>query len=187
VLPQGKLALKPKALALGPVPVGVSSSAKALVSNLGLCNTSWRVLKTSNLSCIPTQATVRASDTEALEIVITPDAAGSLSGYLIIEVRDGTQLHLPVTAEAEVPQMDVLEPAFHFGKVYRGAHQMCSFTICNTSSFATKIVVDLRDHSAFSLSIPQHNWSTAGYDQCPLQQVKATDVRESRCFTIHAR
>ena len=70
---------------------------------------------------------------------------------IVVNIRGGKQLRLPVRAVSIVPELEILEAGADFGGVTQGDQRIMPLTIMNSSDITGKIELDIRDHPEFEI------------------------------------
>lgn len=76
---------------------------------------------------------------------------------IIVNVRGGKQLRLPVRANAIIPDIFIEEKTVDFGGVTLGDQKILPLTIINESDITAKIELDIRDYPEFEIIPPEPN------------------------------
>jgi hypothetical protein len=168
VVPEGLVAFRHASLDAGPIPVGLPTTLNVELLNKGRADTSFRVLESPGLICKPSHGGISTGDSKVLQLQFNANSEDPFSSTVVVELRGGKVIKLPVRATPIMPEVSVLEDQFDFGQVYHGGSLKLPFTLLNTSPVEARVVVDLREHSAFSLSIGKEEWDPSRYIHCPL-------------------
>ena len=111
------------------------------------------------LSVAPDRGKVNGTDTLELEVSVQVEKAGPFSGHILVDMRGGKSIKLPVKALASVPQIEVAEDEFDFGSVFLGGAVKLPITLSNKAAVGGSLRIDLGEHPEFSLELPRDNWS----------------------------
>lgn len=76
------------------------------------------------------------------------------SAEVTLNIRGSKPIKVPVHALAVVPQIKIEEESFDFGGVTFGDAKTLVLTVLNSSSIDAKLILDLREHPEFELSLP---------------------------------
>ena len=171
--PEGKCAFRDRLVDFKTVSLGVVQKTGVALRNVGNKDTVFSVDEPSSgmLSVSPMSGPIAAGTTQTLEIMLDPNMVGALESKLIVTIRGGKTLSVPVRASVIVPQVRFVEEQFDFESVYMGgmARRVC--TAANDSDIPVTLEVDLAssEHKgSFFLDISRDQWSTDDYDEVPL-------------------
>jgi hypothetical protein len=173
-LPEGKLSFLEKALDFGPLGLGTTVTRGVTLRNAAAHDCIFQVDEPedessgASIAVSPMRGKVSGSDTLELEVTMTVNAEGSFSTTLIVDVRGGKSIRLPIKAVASVPAIEVAEDEFDFGVSYLGATMKRALTLSNSATVAGSLRVDLAALPEFSLELPRASWVGKYYDSCPL-------------------
>lgn len=154
-------------------------NVSAFIVNKGLHESAVRVLSSHHLECQPKNSLVAGGDSVPIELSFTPQEVGEFKSKVVVEQRGGKICSLPVTAEAVMPQVSIVEKEFDFGVVYYGANRKLTMTLVNSGPVQAQVVFDLTKHAMFSLILSADQWDSSEYPQSPLQVKESTSAGSS--------
>jgi len=73
---------------------------------------------------------------------------------IVVHIRGGKALRLPVRACAKVPQIEIEEAELDFGGITFGDSKTLPLTIYNHSDIPAKLLLDIRDYPEFEIILP---------------------------------
>ena len=76
---------------------------------------------------------------------------------VVVNIRGGKQLRLPIRAQAIVPNIYIEERAIDFGGVTFGDQRVLPLTIINDSDITAKVELDIREYREFEIILPDPN------------------------------
>lgn len=76
------------------------------------------------------------------------------STEIVVNVRGGKQLRIPVGAKTVVPDLFIEEPVIDFGGVTFGDQKVMPITIYNRSDVTAKLILDIREYPEFEIIVP---------------------------------
>jgi hypothetical protein len=169
--PEGKLAFKEKAVDLKEVAVGCVTNRFLTLKNVGPSDGffNFDLPHTGDYTLRVEPARGRLMPGASLEVEMEFEATvvGVFDLSLTANVRGGKPVKLPLHAEAIVPSVTLDVDEFDLGTVYLGGDRVIATTLTNESGIMAELELDLRQFGAFSLVLPQDNWSTQVYNDRP--------------------
>ena len=102
-------------------------------------------------------------------------SAGKHRSHLVIHVRGGKTVRLPVSVDAIVPDVRVVERALRFGDVHVGSTATVAATLRNDSPVDATLCLDARSAPYLSASCPADAWSPELYDDPPCAQMPRSE------------
>ena len=173
-----------KKVDFGPVAVGLSRERVVVVKNTGSCQAIFYTDATADgLSVSPSQGRIVVGQTVDLIITMKPPAArvyNSDATAIVLSLRGGKTVRLPVEAVAVVPDVGIREEEFEFGGVTIGASGRKMVTIENSGDIPATMFLDLSSHSEFHVSMPERTDSQAERDEAESVFVPVTETRLTR-------
>lgn len=97
---------------------------------------------------------------------------GPLASNIVVDVRGGKSIKIPLKGTAYVPEIDVLEDEFDFGEAFFGSTVRRPLSLKNATAVGASMRVDLRAHPQFTIELPRGNWNSKLYDTCPLVEAE---------------
>lgn len=79
--------------------------------------------------------------------------AADFSAEVVVHIRGGKPLRLPVRAVARIPEIQIEQDILDFGGVTRGDSKTLPLTIYNHSEIPAKLILDLREYDEFEISV----------------------------------
>jgi hypothetical protein len=73
---------------------------------------------------------------------------------ILVHVRGGKPLRLPVRACVKIPDIEIEEPEIDFGGITVGDSKTLPFTVYNHSDIPAKLLLDIRDYPEFEIIVP---------------------------------
>ena len=173
-----------KKVEFGPVAVGLSRERVVVVKNVGQCQAIFYTDSTADgLSVSPTQGRIVVGQQVDLTITMKPPAARVYSSdatAVVLSLRGGKTVRLPVEAVAVVPEVSIKEEEFEFGGVTIGASGKKMVTVENSGDIPATMFLDLSAHAEFHVSMPERTDSQAERDEAESVFVPVTETRLTR-------
>ena len=105
--------------------------------------------------------------TEKLVVSFSSNEARKFTGIsIIVHIRGGNPIKVPVSAEVIIPKITIYEKEFNFGKITYGNSSTLELNIENTSPILAKLKLDLRSKEEFKES---------GIECLKIKQVRESD------------
>ena len=73
---------------------------------------------------------------------------------IIVHIRGGKSLRLPVRACVKIPDIEIQEPEIDFGGITVGDFKTLPFTVYNHSDIQAKLLLDIREYPEFEIIVP---------------------------------
>jgi hypothetical protein len=83
----------------------------------------------------------------------TSEQEVDFQGDVIVHVRGGKPLKMPIKAFAKIPDLEIEQGGLDFGGVTKGDSKTLPLTIYNHSDFTAKLILDIRDFEEFEISV----------------------------------
>ena len=134
----GQLAVSPSSLALGKVKLGASQTQSAMLINSGSADLIVRQATVTGrgfrMSGLSFPLTLGAGQRKSFSVTFTPQAAGNVSGSIVVTTDDSTAaVSVPVTAVATASGTLVSSPSsLSFGSVQLGQGKTLSGALTNS-------------------------------------------------------
>eukprot|EP00201_Polytomella_parva_P002682 CAMPEP_0175080504 /NCGR_PEP_ID=MMETSP0052_2-20121109/25548_1 /TAXON_ID=51329 ORGANISM="Polytomella parva, Strain SAG 63-3" /NCGR_SAMPLE_ID=MMETSP0052_2 /ASSEMBLY_ACC=CAM_ASM_000194 /LENGTH=1262 /DNA_ID=CAMNT_0016351219 /DNA_START=29 /DNA_END=3813 /DNA_ORIENTATION=+ len=188
-LPESNVRAKEKEVNAGAVAVGAHQHATLQIRNHGTRDSAFRVLlldpkgssnsisiSNSNalLSISPALGKISPEETMDLDVTFHCDQEGVMNLPIEIEIRGGKRFTVLLKAEGVVPQVEITQDEFDFGRVLLGSFMRLPLEIKNPAPVPVNLICDLTALPEFQLTLPKDAWSPEDYDQCPLRLMSAT-------------
>ena len=125
----------------------------------------------TRVTCEPRRGRVHAGSTFDIDVMYVNPSPGKHRSNLVLHVRGGKTVSLPVSIDAIVPVVQVVEHSLDFGDVFVGITRKISATLRNDSKVFASLVCDARSIPELKLSVSSENWSPEEYDDPPVQQI----------------
>ena len=92
-----------------------------------------QVLANDMVRCTPDRGSVHSGNTLDLELTLNFMEPQVVSTQLIVEVRGGKVVKMPIKGEAVLPAIDIGEAILDMGEVYTGVVSRLPLTVINTT------------------------------------------------------
>ena len=76
------------------------------------------------------------------------------SAEIIVNIRGGKPLRMPVRAVAKIPEIQIEEIELDFGGITFGDSKTLLLTIHNRSDIPAKLILDIREYPEFEIILP---------------------------------
>ena len=169
--PEGKCAFRDRLVDFKSVSLGVRQRCTVALRNVGNKDTIFNVedsLINEMIEVTPRRGEIATGTTQTLTLSLDPRTVGALETKLVVNIRGGKQLSLPVRARIIVPDICLKEERYSFESVYMGGMARRTCTVVNKSDIQVTLDVDFSAHQCFGLDISRDQWSTDDYDEVPL-------------------
>ncbi|KAK3255401.1 hypothetical protein CYMTET_35412 [Cymbomonas tetramitiformis] len=189
--PEGKCAFREKSLDLHTVSVGVLHQHHLQLRNTGSSDAVFQVEIPKNpkinIHFKPLRGCISAGFVQELEVTVEASEPGTYDIPVLVTVRGGKTLKMPIKCEAIIPTVTVDQDEFNFGEVYIGGSSLQSVTLTNASSIMAELELDLKEYGAFNVELTRDMWSNEDYEESPIQRVgrnmtplRTPDMRSSK-------
>mmetsp|Transcript_28943 Transcript_28943/g.66987 ORF Transcript_28943/g.66987 Transcript_28943/m.66987 type:complete len:2816 (+) Transcript_28943:96-8543(+) len=152
---EGKLSTKVKSIDFGTVAAGSVKRRLLPLKNIGNIDAVFTTEVPPGLPTItPSKGSITAGGSQDLQLTLRPSAKGKVEGTAVVVVRGGKNIRVAITAEVEVPEVEVKTDEVDFGAVYLGSSSSKSLAIENRSHLTAIMVLDLRKYPQFTAVVP---------------------------------
>ena len=177
-LPEGKINVREKSLNFSKVSIGDCHSQMFTIRNVGSSDTMFTVAtpSVSGITIIPARGRVAAGSMTEVEVVLETNVPGIIDTVLSISARGGKTIKLPVIAEGIVPEVEIVEDEYQFGRVYIGGASRLPLTVVNRSPIPATLTIDLSQYPEFLVELPEGSYSATDYPEPPLRRIGTASV-----------
>ena len=177
-----------KLLQFGFVPAGLPARRVVTLRNTGAHDAVFAVddahearledvsaIAATRVTMEPRRGRVPAGGLFDVDVLYANPSAGKHRSHLVIHVRGGKTVRLPVSVDAIVPDVRVVERALRFGDVHVGSTATVAATLRNDSPVDATLCLDARSAPYLSASCPADAWSPELYDDPPCAQMPRSE------------
>ena len=177
-----------KLLQFGFVPAGLPARRVVTLRNTGAHDAVFAVddahearledvsvIAATRVTMEPRRGRVPAGGLFDVDVLYANPSAGKHRSHLVIHVRGGKTVRLPVSVDAIVPDVRVVERALRFGDVHVGSTATVAATLRNDSPVDATLCLDARSAPYLSASCPTDAWSPEVYDDPPCAQMPRSE------------
>ncbi len=142
-----------KKIDFGVIPVGQRKIKSISLSNVGENAAVFSIEPLSTLKIYPMKGRILVGSTQKLRLEFRPTNPETIQVDLMIDIRGGERLKIPIVAEAQVPKVEMDSGALNFGEVFIGACSTCPIVLKNKSELIPAILyLDLSQHPDFHVA-----------------------------------
>lgn len=109
------------------------------------------------LKIFPLKGKINGDQKQAFTVSYQSNTPKEFSSEIVVNIRGGKQLRLPVKAKSIVPDIYIEESAIDFQGVTIGDQKELPVTIINNSDITAKLILDIRDYPEFEIILPDPN------------------------------
>ena len=91
----------------------------------------------------------------ALKVSFTSNQVTSLKSEIVVNIRGGKPLRIPVLVNSIVPEIFIEEKQIDFGGITFGDQKTLPLTIVNESDITAKVILDMREYPEFDFILPE--------------------------------
>jgi hypothetical protein len=116
-VPEGLVTFRTASLDVGAIPVGQPTTVNVELVSKDRADTSFRVVESPGMTCKPSHGGIPSGDSKTILLQFNADNEVPISSDVVVELRGGKVIKLPVRATPVMPAVTVLEDQFDFGQV----------------------------------------------------------------------
>mmetsp|Transcript_140642 Transcript_140642/g.244902 ORF Transcript_140642/g.244902 Transcript_140642/m.244902 type:complete len:2974 (-) Transcript_140642:636-9557(-) len=158
---EARCVIADKKVDVGALPVGCCKYKSIAMKNTGQHTAVFNIDSlVEGITCNPMRGRVAPGQSQELQLCFRPMEATTLSTNLVVNVRGGKTIKLPLRAEARVPSVvfSDSEPQIKFEDCFVGSSSYKMLTLINQSSIPAILAVDLSEQPDFVLAdADKHN------------------------------
>jgi hypothetical protein len=152
---EGRVVVKEKAVDFGSIPAGITKFKSITLKNVGETDAVFAVdVGDPSVTASPPTGRIAPGASAEVQLGLKPVTSLSLKSTCTVLVRGGKSCRIALTADVQVPDVEIKTDELDFGMVYLGARKTLSLTIENRSSSPAVCLVDFRTNRDFSVIIP---------------------------------
>ncbi|OQS03556.1 hypothetical protein THRCLA_04122 [Thraustotheca clavata] len=159
-LPEPKCAIRDKKVEFGATTAGIVKEKKLFLVNQNSAAPTVFYAEiepaTLGLTITPPEASLLPSETT--ELILTLDVRRALlieNVNLIVRIRGGRTIRIPITADVIVPEVEFESNDFDFGGLTLGVHASKTLGIVNKSAVPAHLEISFVNEPEFNVLIPQ--------------------------------
>lgn len=154
---EAKCAFIEKQLDFGNVHVGIAAKDRTIqIKNQLRSPAIFHVQQPEKgLSIHPMQGKITGDQRYAFKVSFESAVPRDFKTDVVVNIRGGKPLRIPVTANAIVPEVFIDEKMLDFGPVTFGDQKELALTIVNNSDITAKLILDIRDFPEFDIILPE--------------------------------
>jgi hypothetical protein len=152
-----KCSLGKKTVAFGLIPTGITKIQQLRLKNSSEDDGIFTVTipkSAPELQISPMNGRVAARDSQNLQISYKPISASAFDIPVTVSICGSQPLTFNVTGQAELPQVQITDAEFEFGKVFVGSSSSRPATISNTGAIPAVLFLDLSHKPEFRIEFP---------------------------------
>jgi hypothetical protein len=88
-------------------------------------------------------------------VSFTSNQVTSLKSEIVVNIRGGKPLRIPVLVNSIVPEIYIEEKHIDFGGITFGDSKTLPLTIVNESDITAKVILDMREYPEFDFILPE--------------------------------
>ena len=182
------LAFAEKLLQFGCVPAGLPARRVVTLRNASAHDAVFAVddrhesrledvstIAATRVTAEPTRGRVPAGGLFDVDVLYVNPSRGKHRSHLVLHVRGGKTVRLPVSIDAIVPDVRVVERALRFGDAFVSSPATAAATLRNDSPVPATLCLDARSTPELSVSCPTDSWSPEVYDDPPVLQMPRSE------------
>ena len=133
------------------------------------------VIAATRVTTDPQRGRVPAGGVFDIDVLYVNPSRGKHRSNLVIHVRGGKTVRLPVSVDAITPEVSVVERALRFGDARVGSTATIDATLRNDSPVDATLCLDARSTPELSVSCSKHAWSPELYDDPPVARMPRSE------------
>ena len=106
------------------------------------------------LTIHPREGKIQGEQRTTLTVSFLSNREKEFDSQILVNIRGGKQLMLPVRARAIIPDVIIEEEKVDFGGVTFGDQKVLPITIMNNSDITAKLELDIREYPEFEIIVP---------------------------------
>jgi hypothetical protein len=148
-----KIAFVEKKLDYGVTPVGLRKQKALTLKNVGDAPGVFNVEPLTDVRVTPMKGRIVRGSTQKLLVELKPSSSIIYHSSLMINIRGGKTLMIPIRAEAKIPMVEMENEDLHFGDVFVGSTGQRKITLTNVGGNIPAILkLDLVRYPDFCLA-----------------------------------
>ena len=163
-----KCSISKKKVEFGLIPIGIEKSTSFKVKNSGDDDAIFTIKlpkNTSELHITPLTGRVAAHDYVNFNVNFKANSAHTFDIPVSIFICGSSKLNFSVTGQSEMPNIQLSNQEFEFGKVFVGSSSSIKGTLTNLSQIPAVLFLDLTNHPEFRLEFHSDLDATPSDDQ----------------------
>ncbi len=153
IMEQSKVVCNEKKIDFGTIFVGQRKIKSISLSNVGENAAVFSIEPLSTLKIYPMKGRILVGSTQKLLLEFRPTNPETIQVDLMIDIRGGKRLKIPIVAEAQVPKVEMDSGTLNFGEVFVGSCSTCPIVLKNKSELIPAILyLDLSQHPDFHVA-----------------------------------
>jgi len=155
-VPDASCVLQSRRLELGILAVGLPHERSVQIVNNGKSAAVFHVEGVPDgITISPMRGRVPLDGRADLDVHVLLDRQMQLETAVTLCIRGGKPLRLPISAQAMVPNIEMMEDEIEFGQLTLGAMASAPITLKNSSAVEGTLYVNLQPYPEFSLSLAE--------------------------------
>jgi len=148
-----KCSISKKILSFGLIPIGLEKSQSVRIKNSGEDDAVFSVMTNGSHELIvsPMNGRICAHESLGLQVSFKAMQARSFDLPVHISICGSPPIIFNVTGQSELPQVQLINNEFDFGRVFVGSYQSLEATIKNTGAIPAILFLDLSNHPEFRI------------------------------------
>jgi len=153
---ESKCVFLEKQLTFGNVHVGLRTKDQTIQIKNQLKTTAIFHVENDDpeLTIMPRKGRIQGDGRCVFTVSFHSNKEKNYDSQIVVNIRGGKQLILPVRAHAMIPDLQIEEERISFGGVTFGDQKVLPITIMNNSDITAKLELDIRDFPEFELILP---------------------------------
>jgi hypothetical protein len=156
IVNEAKCTFIEKLLDFGNIPVGLRAKDQTLhIKNQMRTTAIYHVeCNSEELTITPTKGRITADQKALFTVGFISHVETDFQAEIIVHIRGGKPLRMPVRACAKIPDIEIEEPELDFGGITFGDSKTLPLTVYNHSDIPAKLLLDIREYPEFEIILP---------------------------------